>query len=112
MQKNNTTVRRAFQEFIWPRKGIVLIGLILIIISRISSLVLPLKSKELLDVIIPNKDLDALVLLVLIVASAVFIQSATSFALTRLLSVEAQLLISKLRIKVQKKNALITNRIF
>tara|TARA_B100000767_G_scaffold100307_1_gene96292 strand:- start:287 stop:757 length:471 start_codon:yes stop_codon:yes gene_type:complete len=103
MQKNNTTVRRAFQEFIWPRKGIVLIGLILIIISRLSSLVLPLKSKELLDVIIPNKDLDALVLLVLIVASAVFIQSATSFALTRLLSVEAQLLISKLRIQVQKK---------
>ena len=103
MQKNNTTVRRAFQEFIWPRKGIVLIGLILIIISRLSSLVLPLKSKELLDVIIPNKDLDALVLLVLIVASAVFIQSATSFALTRLLSVEAQLLISKLRVKVQKK---------
>ena len=103
MQKNNTTVKKAFQEFIWPRKGIVLIGLILIIISRLSSLVLPLKSKELLDFIIPNKDLDALVLLVLIVASAVFIQSATSFALTRLLSVEAQLLISKLRIQVQKK---------
>lgn len=103
MQKNNTTVRKAFQEFIWPRKGIVLIGLILIIISRLASLVLPLKSKELLDVIIPNKDLDALVLLVLLVASAVFIQSATSFALTRLLSVEAQLLISKLRIQVQKK---------
>jgi subfamily B ATP-binding cassette protein MsbA len=65
--------------------------------------VLPLKSKELLDVIIPNKDLEALAYLVIIVASAIFLQSLTSFALARLLSVEAQLLISKLRVKVQKQ---------
>ena len=103
MTKNKTTVKQAFKEFIWPRKWIVLTGLLLIIISRLSSLVLPLKSKELLDVIIPNKDLEALAYLVIIVASAIFIQSVTSFALARLLSVEAQLLISKLRVKVQKQ---------
>lgn len=103
MTKNKTTVKQAFKEFIWPRKWIVLTGLLLIVISRLSSLVLPLKSKELLDVIIPNKDLEALAYLVIIVASAIFIQSITSFALARLLSVEAQLLISKLRVKVQKQ---------
>ncbi len=103
MTKNKTTVKQAFKEFIWPRKWIVLTGLLLIVISRLSSLVLPLKSKELLDVIIPNKDLEALAYLVIIVASAIFIQSVTSFALARLLSVEAQLLISKLRVKVQKQ---------
>ena len=103
MTKNKTTVKQAFKEFIWPRKWIVLTGLLLIVISRLSSLVLPLKSKELLDVIIPNKDLEALAYLVIIVASAIFIQSLTSFALARLLSVEAQLLISKLRVKVQKQ---------
>ncbi|MDC3390331.1 ABC transporter ATP-binding protein/permease [Flavobacteriales bacterium] len=103
MTKNKTTVKQAFKEFIWPRKWIVLTGLFLIVISRLSSLVLPLKSKELLDVIIPNKDLEALAYLVIIVASAIFIQSITSFALARLLSVEAQLLISKLRVKVQKQ---------
>ena len=103
MKKNKTTVKQAFKEFIWPRKWIVLTGLLLIVISRLSSLVLPLKSKELLDVIIPNKDLEALAYLVIIVASAIFIQSVTSFALARLLSVEAQLLISKLRVKVQKQ---------
>ena len=66
-------------------------------------MVLPLKSKELLDEIIPNKDIDALISMVIIVAVAILIQAVTSFALTRLLSVEAQRLISKLRAKVQKQ---------
>lgn len=103
MRKNKVTVFQAFKEFIWPRKGIVLIGLILIVVSRLAGLVLPLKSKELLDEIIPNQDLDGLINMVLLVAGAIFVQAVTSFALTRLLSVEAQLLISKLRAKVQKK---------
>ena len=103
MKKQKVTVLQAFKEFIWPRKGILFIGLILIVISRLSSLVLPLKSKELLDEIIPNQDMDALMNMVMIVAGAIFIQAITSFVLTRLLSVEAQLLISKLRAKVQKK---------
>ena len=103
MKKNNVTVIQAFKEFIWPRKGIVLVGLILIVVSRLASLVLPLKSKELLDEIIPNQDMGGLINMVLIVAGAILVQAVTSFALTRLLSVEAQLLISKLRAKVQKK---------
>ena len=103
MKKNKVTVIQAFKEFIWPRKGIVLVGLILIVVSRLASLVLPLKSKELLDEIIPNQDMDGLINMVLLVAGAILIQAVTSFALTRLLSVEAQLLISKLRAKVQKK---------
>ena len=103
MKKQKVTVLQAFKEFIWPRKGILFIGLILIVISRLSSLVLPLKSKELLDEIIPNQDMDALMNMVMIVAGAIFVQAITSFVLTRLLSVEAQLLISKLRAKVQKK---------
>ena len=103
MEKKKVTVMQAFKEFIWPRKGIVFLGLILIVISRLASLVLPLKSKELLDEIIPNKDMDALMSMVLLVSGAVLIQAVTSFALTRLLSVEAQLLISKLRAKVQKQ---------
>ena len=103
MEKKKVTVIQAFKEFIWPRKGIILFGLILIVISRLASLVLPLKSKELLDEIIPNQDMDALMSMVLLVSGAVLIQAITSFALTRLLSVEAQLLISKLRAKVQKQ---------
>ena len=103
MKKQKVTVVQAFKEFIWPRKGIVFVGLILIVISRLASLVLPLKSKELLDEIIPKQDMDALIAMVMLVAGAILVQATTSFALTRLLSVEAQLLISKLRAKVQKQ---------
>jgi ATP-binding cassette, subfamily B, putative efflux pump len=103
MSKGKVTIMQAFKEFIWPRRGIVFIGLILIVISRLASLVLPLKSKELLDDIIPNKDMDGLISLVLMVGGAILISAITSFLLTRLLSVEAQLLISKLRAKVQKQ---------
>ena len=103
MSKKKVSITQAFKEFIWPRKGILLVGLILIIISRLASLVLPLKSKVLLDEIIPNKDTDALFSMILLVSGAILIQALTSFVLTRLLSVEAQLLISKLRAKVQKQ---------
>ncbi len=103
MEKSRITALKAFKEFIWPRKSIMFIGLILIVISRLSSLVLPLKSKQLLDEIIPNKDFEALTIMIFVISAAIFLQALTSFALTRLLSVEAQFLISKLRAKVQKK---------
>ncbi len=45
MSKQKVSISQAIKEFIWPRKGIVFIGLILIIISRLASLVLPLKAK-------------------------------------------------------------------
>ncbi|MDX1830089.1 MAG: ABC transporter ATP-binding protein [Lutibacter sp.] len=102
-KKNKVTVAQAFKTFIWPRKGIILVGLILIIISRLSGLVLPGASKYLIDNVIVNKNLHQLKLLLLIVVAAIVLQSVTSFLLTRLLSVEAQYLISKLRVQVQKQ---------
>jgi len=107
MSKQKISIAQVFKEFIWPRKGILFVGLILIVISRLASLVLPLKSEELLDDVIPDamltKNMDALFSMILIVSGAILIQALASFALTRLLSVEAQLLISKLRAKVQKQ---------
>ena len=47
--------------------------------------------------------MDALILLLIIVCSALLFQSISSFSLTRVLSVEAQHLISVLRAKVQQK---------
>lgn len=102
-EKHKITVAKAFKEFIWPRKYIVLIGLVLIIVSRLASLVLPGASKYLMDNVIVNKDLSMLKWLLIIVAAAIIVQSVTSFLLTKLLSVEAQLLISQLRANVQKK---------
>lgn len=95
-------LKRVFKEFIWPRKGLIFIGLILIGFSRTASLVLPWKSKDLMDNVIPNQDWEGLKWLVVIVVGAITIQAITSFLLTRLLSVEAQKLIAILRVQVQK----------
>lgn len=102
-QKSKVTPLEAFKAFIWPRRNIVALGLLLIIISRLASLVLPGASKYLVDDVIVNKDMEMLKLLLIAVIAAITVQAITSFALTRLLSVEAQLLISKLRAQVQQK---------
>ncbi len=102
-QKPRTTIGHVFRTIIWPRRKIVAIGLILIVISRLASLVLPAASKYLMDDVIPNSDMQLLRYLLIAVVVAIVIQAATSFLLTKLLSVEAQRLISILRSQVQKK---------
>jgi len=97
------TWAKAFSQFIWPRRKHVLLGLLLIAISRAASLVLPWQTKVLLDDVVPNKDMDLLWDLLMLVVGSIVVQSVTSFMLTKLLSVEAQLLISKLRAQVQRK---------
>lgn len=103
MSKKNVSFSWAFKEFIWPRKKIISIGLILILIRSLAGLVLPYASKTLLDEVVPSKDLDSLWMLLIVVSAAILIQAVTSFSLTKLLSVEAQRLISILRTNVQRK---------
>jgi subfamily B ATP-binding cassette protein MsbA len=103
MSKKKVSYKWAFKEFIWPRKKIILFGLVLIIIRSLAGLVLPYASKNLIDEVIPSKDMNALTTLLIIVCLSIVVQSVISFSLTRILSVEAQHLISVLRINVQKK---------
>lgn len=102
-KKSKVTMAKAFRTIIWPKRKLVFVGLILIVFSRLSSLVLPWKSKALLDDVIPNKDFEQLYSLLTIVGFAILVQAITSFLLTRILSVQAQYLISELRAQVQKK---------
>lgn len=103
MSKNNVSFSWAFKEFIWPRKKIVLTGLVLIIFRSLAGLVLPYATKNLIDDIIPSEDIRSLTILLVVVVISIIIQAVSSFSLTRLLSVEAQHLISLLRAKVQQK---------
>ncbi len=97
-----TTAGHAFRTIVWPRRKLLLLGFILIVINRLAGLVLPGSSKFLIDNAISQKDLSLLKLILIVVASAICVQALTSFFLTRLLSVEAQHLISLLRATVQK----------
>lgn len=100
--ENRVTMSHVFKTIIWPRRRHLFLGLFLIIISRLSGLVLPGASKYLIDDVIPSNDINMLKWLVIIVIGAIAIQSTTSYALTQILSVEAQHLIAKLRVKVQR----------
>ncbi len=101
--ERRVTWRSAFRQFIWPRRKNVLIGLTLIVVSRLAGMVLPGSTKYLLDDVVAKNDLDMLWILLAAVVGALIIQSVTSYVLTQLLSVEAQLLISQLRTQVQRK---------
>lgn len=103
MSKSKVTLLQVFKTIIWPRKNILLVGLLLIVISRLAGLVLPGASKYLMDDVIAKGNVEMLKLVLLAVAGAVLIQAITSYILTQILSVEAQRLISILRSKVQKQ---------
>jgi ABC-type multidrug transport system fused ATPase/permease subunit len=103
MSKKKVTLKQVFKDIIWPRKNILFVGLILIVISRAAGLVLPYSTKMLLDDIIPNDNYSLLKIFLAAVMVALTVQAITSFWLTKLLSVEAQHLISQLRVQVQKK---------
>ena len=112
MTKSKVTLNHVFKTIIWPRKIPILIGLFLIILSRLASLVLPGASQYLMDDVIINKDIEMLKTLLLWVIGAITIQAITSFLLTKILSVEAQHLIAKLRVQVQKKVIYLPTRFF
>lgn len=102
-KKGKVSIGKAFKTIIWPRRNLVFIGLILIVIKSLAGLILPWQSKVLLDEVVPNKDFQQLYSLIGIVLGAILIQAVTSFLLTRILSVQAQYLISELRAQVQRK---------
>jgi ABC-type bacteriocin/lantibiotic exporter with double-glycine peptidase domain len=73
-------------ELVKPRRGVLFLGLILIIISRVAGLVLPASTKYLVDDVIGNRQEELLVPIFLAVLAATAVQAATSFSLTQLLS--------------------------
>ncbi len=84
-----------------PRRGLLLLGFVLIVISRVCGLVLPYSTKFLIDNVVAKRQVYLLTPLTLAVLGATAIQGVTSFILTQLLSIEGQKLIAELRRKVQ-----------
>ena len=96
------SLRHAFKEIIWPRRKLIALGLLLILLNRISGLVLPASTKYLIDDVLGQSQFDLLYWLLGLLVVAVIVQAATAYLLTLLLSVEAQHLIAQLRAQVQR----------
>ncbi|MGN7512947.1 MAG: ABC transporter ATP-binding protein [Allomuricauda sp.] len=112
MPNKKVSILTAFKTIIWPKRKLVFLGLLLIAISKAASFVAPIASKYLIDDVIVKKDVDMLKYLVAGVMLAILVQSVTSFLLTKILSVQAQYLISELRAQVQKKVLALPVRFF
>src|SRR6202046_1795679 len=84
-----------------PRRGILALGVVLMIINRTHGLILPASTKYLVDDVINKKQMHLLLPIVTAVIAATIIQGLTSYALTQLLSKSSQRMITELRIKVQ-----------
>jgi ABC-type multidrug transport system fused ATPase/permease subunit len=84
-----------------PRRWLLALGFVLMVINRVAALVLPYSTKFLIDTVINKHHMDQLRPLVLVVLGATLVQGLTSFSLTQLLSKAAQRLIAELREQVQ-----------
>ncbi|HZB89418.1 MAG TPA: ABC transporter ATP-binding protein [Terracidiphilus sp.] len=92
-----------------PRKGLLLVGVVLMAINRVAGLVLPYTSKPLLDKVLSvHGDPALLPKIIAIVFGAMVVQAITSFSLTQLLSKAGQRLIAELRRQVQKHVGLLS----
>jgi ABC-type multidrug transport system fused ATPase/permease subunit len=99
------TELRAVMPLVWelvrPRKALLAVGFLLMLINRVAALVLPYSTRFLIDSVIIKHHVQLLKPLVLGVLLATCIQGITSFSLTQLLSKAAQRLIAELRQRVQ-----------
>jgi ABC-type multidrug transport system fused ATPase/permease subunit len=89
-------------ELISERKYLLLSGLVLICINRISSLVLPASTKYLIDDVFVRNNGHRLALIVLSVLGATAVQGITSFTLYQTISKGAWELITALRIRIHR----------
>jgi subfamily B ATP-binding cassette protein MsbA len=93
-----------------PRKGLILIGLVLMCINRIAGLALPYTARPLFDKVLSPQHPHPQILpvIIAIVFGAIVVQAITSYALTQLLSVAGQRLIADMRRQVQRHVGLLS----
>jgi subfamily B ATP-binding cassette protein MsbA len=84
-----------------PRRGLLAVGFVLMVVNKVAGFVLPYSSKFLIDNVVGKHQTALLRPLVLSVLLATLVQGVTSFSLTQLLSKAAQRLIAELRQQVQ-----------
>jgi subfamily B ATP-binding cassette protein MsbA len=90
------------RELVWRHRRSLSVGLVLMLINRLSGLVLPASSKYVIDEVLAKHRSDLLVWIALAAAGAVLIQAATTYALSQVVSIAAQQAIADMRMNIQK----------
>jgi subfamily B ATP-binding cassette protein MsbA len=94
---------REARELIRAHRYRLLLGLVLMLISRLAGLVLPASSKYLVDEVIANRRHDLLLPIAAAGGVATAVQAVTSFLNSQILGVAAQRAITEMRKRVQAR---------
>jgi subfamily B ATP-binding cassette protein MsbA len=103
--KRKPNMANAWQEarsLIWRNRKQLALGLLLMLVNRLSGLVLPASSKTLIDKVIGQNRTDLLGPLAIAVGIATIVQASTTFALSQVMSVAAQRAIAEMRKRVNE----------
>jgi subfamily B ATP-binding cassette protein MsbA len=95
-------VWREARALVWAHRRRLLLGLVLMLISRLAGLVLPASSKYLIDHVLIARQRQLLWPLAGAVLLATVVQAITSFALSQVLGVAAQRAITDMRRRVEQ----------
>lgn len=90
------------RKIVWNARWRLLLGSVLLLISRLASMVLPASTKYIGDEVFTNQRYDILKWIALAIGVSTLIQASTGFALSQILGVAAQLAITEMRKRVQK----------
>jgi ABC-type multidrug transport system fused ATPase/permease subunit len=90
------------KNLIWARRGRLMTGLALMLVSRVAGLVLPATSKYLIDDVIGEGRHELLPILAMAAGVATIVQAVTSFSLSQILGVAAQRSITEMRKRVEQ----------
>jgi ABC-type multidrug transport system fused ATPase/permease subunit len=100
LDKKKRLTRGAWQEardLVWGHRIRLLLGLVMMLMSRGAGLVLPAMSRYVIDDVIPNGRGDQLILLAAVGLGATVVQAGAGFALSQVLGVAAQRAITEMR---------------
>jgi len=98
----STEAWREARALVWAHRRRLSLGLLLLVVNRLTGLVLPSSSKVVVDRVIGQNRPDLLVWIAVAVAAATLVQAVTSFALSQVLGVAAQRAITDMRRSVQQ----------
>ncbi len=104
--KKPTNYKAAWAEtrrLMWQHRGSLAIGLVLMLVNRLSGLVLPGSVKWIVDEVLTKQRLDLLTPIAIAAGTATLLQASSSFALSQVISVAAQRAITELRRRVQAR---------
>ncbi|MBK8467190.1 MAG: ABC transporter ATP-binding protein [Chloracidobacterium sp.] len=90
------------RKLIWNARWRLLLGSVLMLISRLAGMVLPASTKFIGDEVFTNERYDLIKWIALAIGVSTLIQGVTSFALSQILGVAAQLAITNMRMRVQR----------